>query len=259
MYFKDLPKDIQAGIFQLTKDEQFQKRFATDKVLDEIEQMKFNRAQELKILQLLTMNKVQINQRWVKGITPVMWSNLWIMNNAFISNTQKLSEIDIDVFMYMLENDVELFDPVIVLDRSFNYCVKNNISLETATNIILVSIKLAFKPLNLFPKINKTPNNLLYDGDWLTSLITKVNAVTGYSPEKIMNDLSMTAVCFYFAQFARMNGNDAIYQRTPEQLLKLQDERCCELIVERLVENHVISPEMKNQIFKKISSVPDTK
>ena len=42
MYFSKLPKDIQQAIFQLTKDKEFQHRFATDKELDELDSLKNN-------------------------------------------------------------------------------------------------------------------------------------------------------------------------------------------------------------------------
>ena len=51
MYFSTLPKDIQHAIFQLTKDDVFQKRFGTDKELDELDSLKNNPAEELKALQ----------------------------------------------------------------------------------------------------------------------------------------------------------------------------------------------------------------
>ena len=51
MYFSTLPKDIQQAIFQLTKDDVFQKRFGTDKELDELDSLKNNSAEELKALQ----------------------------------------------------------------------------------------------------------------------------------------------------------------------------------------------------------------
>ena len=51
MYFSALPKDIQNAIFQLTKDDVFQKRFGTDKELDELDSLKNNPSEELKALQ----------------------------------------------------------------------------------------------------------------------------------------------------------------------------------------------------------------
>jgi hypothetical protein len=45
MYFSELPEHIKNAIIQLTTDDEFQHRFGTDKVLDEIEGLKVNRAE----------------------------------------------------------------------------------------------------------------------------------------------------------------------------------------------------------------------
>jgi len=51
MYFSKLPKTIQHAILQLTKDKIFQHRFATDKELDELDNLKNNPAEEFKAIQ----------------------------------------------------------------------------------------------------------------------------------------------------------------------------------------------------------------
>ena len=45
MYFSKLPENIKAAIVKLTTDDEFQHRFGTDKILDEIEGFKINRAE----------------------------------------------------------------------------------------------------------------------------------------------------------------------------------------------------------------------
>lgn len=257
MYFKNLPKNIQDGIVALTTDDEFQKRFATDPILDQLDEQKLNKTEQLKLLQIHTTGKVTIAGETVNAITPIMWSYLWILQNPFVTDTKKgMNETDIDTFMYVLANGVDVGNPVQLVTNSFGYCAKNVISYDTAVEIILTSIKLAFKPLCLFPKIHGNKNSLLYDVDWLTSLIAQVHAVTNYTPQYIMNQLPMTSVCFYFAQYARINGNDAIYKRSPEELLIAQDNRCCQLIVDRLIQNKIISLKDRQKILAHITTKP---
>lgn len=260
MYFKTLPKHIQDAILALTTDDEFQKRFGTDHILNELDEQKFNRPEQLRIFKLLLNGKITIFDVEVKGITPAMWSYLWIIDSPFVTGTkQEPSAVDIDIFMYTLMNDCEEYDPVATVTNSLAYCSKNGIDYNKAIEIILTSIKLAFKPLNMFPRVHSVGNHLLYDSDWLTSTVARVNTVTGYSPEKIMKQLPLTAVCYYFAQYARINGNDGIYKRTPDQLLIAQDERCCQLIVDRLVEKQVIPECDRNKFLKEIMYMPDVK
>ncbi len=132
------------------------------------------------------------------------------------------------------------------------------ITYEEAMGIITSLIKISFKPLNLFPKTNSN-GKCMFDADWLTALIAKVHQVTGYSPEYIMNELSMTAACYYFAQYRRMNGSDQIYKRTDEEILILEDRRACEMVIDRLIEKKVFPPEEREKWLKEIQTPPERK
>lgn len=254
MNFKNLNKDVKQGIKALTIDAEFQNRFATDKILDELDAQKFNRAQELRLLTLLFQQKITLCDVEVNAITPKIWSFIWILDTGFTNAKKEISQIDIDMIMYVLQNPIESFDLTKILSFSVGYCKKNQIYYDTAINIIAQSIRLSFKPLNMFPKSNIVGNQIMYyDVDWLTSTVAKVHAVTGLKPTKIMN-MSLTAVCYYFAQYARINGAQNIYRRSPEEILIAQDQRCCELIVQRLIENGVITEEQRESIYKIISN-----
>lgn len=43
MFFSKLPQHLQREIYLLTKDDQFQHRFSTDSVLDDIDAMKYDK------------------------------------------------------------------------------------------------------------------------------------------------------------------------------------------------------------------------
>lgn len=61
----------------------------------------------------------------------------------------------------------------------------------------------------------------------------------GYNPSYILRKLSLSACCYYFAQFRRAQGDQLIFKRTDEEILQLQMERSVELICDRLVELEV--------------------
>ena len=256
MNFRGLPSHIQEGIKALTIDQEFQHRFGTDKVLDQLDEQKFDKAQQLKLLTLVCDQKITISNININSITPKIWSILWLFDSAFINPNKVINFMEIDIAMYLLQNDIKTINLTEIFNDSISYCMKNQIDYNVALQVISQSIHLAFKPLNLFPKQNKIGNQIIcYDADWLTSTIAKVHAVTGLKPDQIIN-MSLTSICFYFAQYARINGNENIYRRSPEEILIEQDKRSCELIVERLFEKGVIKPEQKDDLFKKISSIP---
>ena len=126
MFFKNLPKHIQDGIKQLTVDKEFQKRFAHDPRLDEIDEMKVNMSDELKSLQSLISAPIVINGIQFKNITPIMWSFLWCIESPLLNaSDKKINEIDIDVFFYILENGIGDADPVRIVTEALNFTSKN--------------------------------------------------------------------------------------------------------------------------------------
>lgn len=85
MFFSELPKNIQTAIFKLTTDDEFQHRFATDKTLDEIDELKYNKAGSFREgLQVLfkadTYKDIQLSPLTLGKI-----SLLWYMNNDYFS------------------------------------------------------------------------------------------------------------------------------------------------------------------------------
>ena len=106
MNFRNLPKHIQEGIRELTTDEDFQNRFATDKVLDEIDAMKTNAADEYKCLQLVIGNRIKVNEKLFSALTPSMWSFLWVIDSPFVNYEKDVKEVDVDLFFYILEKIV---------------------------------------------------------------------------------------------------------------------------------------------------------
>lgn len=193
-----------------------------------------------------------------KCITPAKWAYLWATSSPFIVNEKEPTLLDVDYFLYVLDNGIEEGDVVLSFNRSLGYTKKLNISYEEGIKIIINSIRVAFRPLNLFPKRQGNTNRkAMFDADWITSLVARVHSVTGESPKKIMNEMSLTAACYYFAQYARMNGDDTIYKRSEEEILIAQDRRAVEMICERLIELNVIKREEYFKYFSIMTTNPE--
>lgn len=259
MNFRNFPKHIQDEIRLLTTDEEFQHRFATDKVLDEIDAMKTNMADEYKSLQLVLGNNIKINETVFKPITPAVWCFLWVIDSPFVNYTKKINNLDVDIFFYILEYGIGDGDTVRIVSEAMGFTSNVlQITYPEGLGIITSLIRISFRPLNLFPKMN-TNGRCVFDAEWLTSLIVKVYQVTGYSPEYIMNDMSMTAACYYFAQFKKMNGDTQIYKRTDEEILILEDRRAGEMVIDRLIEKGVLPAEEREKWLKEIQTRPEKK
>lgn len=254
MNFRNLPPNVQDGIRALTTDEEFQYRFGHDKILDEIDEMKTNMKDEYISIQLLLTNKLKIDDKFYKPLTIGIWSFLWVIDSPFVNYEKEIEENDVDVFLYLLDNGMNDADNVNIITEAMGY-TPNKLKIDYTEALTLINsiIKISFKPLNLFPS-TKSSGKSIFDGDWMTSLATKVYAVTGYDMDYILNTLSLHACCYYFAQYARMNGSTEIYKRTPEELLKMSDNRASELVIERLIEKNVINADEKDKYYKIITT-----
>lgn len=259
MNFRNVPPEIQQGIRELVTDEEFQKRFRTDQKLDEIDEMKQNLASEYKSLMLIFNNEIIIDNKSYKSLTAGIWAFLWAIDSPIINYNKEIRPLDCDIFFYILEHGVRKFNASEIVSNAINYTSNVlNLTFDEALNIILTIIKVSFRALNLFPKV-KAQGRSSFDAEWLTSLVTKVHVVTGYTPEYIINDLALSTACYYFAQYIRMNGNEQIYKRTDEEILKLEDHRASELVVERLIEKGYIKEEDKNKWVEIITTPPNKK
>lgn len=247
MYFSKLPENIKAAIVDLTNDEVFQERFGKDKILDEIDSLKVDKTEQFQMLLQMFGQDLVINGLPYPPMTLAVWSFLWVSESPVLKNTQ-ISNLDLDMAFYLLYSGVENFDVKEVIQKSHNFCKEIlNLQTQEAMSILSKIVEIAFKPLKLFPQTGTPGGKLLFDADWLSNIVTKVHTVTGYNPEHIMNKLSLTACCYYFAQWCRMQGADNIYRRTDEEILILQMERSVDLICERLIQLEVFPPEERNK------------
>ncbi len=209
-----------------------------------------------------TLNfKFKFKGKTYNNITPLTWSYLWCIESPFVKESQKkVTSADLDLFFYILENGVHDEDIVKIAAKSFGWSKNHGLSEDEAVEIINKLITASFAPLKMFPATNTKmmgKKMSLFDADWITGLVSKVHAVTGHSPKYIMNKMTLTATCYYYIQYCRMQGVQQIERRPDEEILKLQDVRVCELIADRLLELNVIKEEDKADLVKKMSTPPN--
>lgn len=177
-------------------------------------------------------------------LTIDVWTTLWVFDSPFTLDSDKITEADIDLFLAAV-NASNLDDFEALAKSSINYCKNLNITYDLGKSICYALINLAFAPLRLFPKtIKKTEGGIpLYDEDWISSIVSKVHAQTGMSPERIMKTMTMNAACMWFVDWTRMQGQKNIGRKSNEEIVYQMDLRANALIVDRLIEKGVIKEE----------------
>lgn len=256
MNFRQLPIELQFKVAELAEDQQFQKRFNDDQVLNQLDQLKYDPVIEYNEVQLAFHNKLRFKRMesvkrtflqkilfkkysqyvQLEPVTLGLWAYLYTIKSPVVFTDQQLTTIDIDLFFYLLQ-EKQYNKPVKQLfTQSMDYCNrKMKISQEQAVQIITYLTKISFRVLNMFPRL-QLEQKPVFNLDWLTSLVTKVKHVSSYSTQEIYKEIPVCEVYYLFAQYCRQIGSEAIYLRTEEEIMIEQDLRCSTLVVERLIE-----------------------
>lgn len=257
MHFRELPPELQQAVKNLTRDKIFQDRFGHDEILNELDGEKFDPA--LCYIELCCMIGVPqiINNKKFKAVSLLQYCYLWCLENPLVKKMQReAEEIDLDVFFYTLNNDVNE-DALSLATKAIGETKRLELSIDEAKNIANYLINLGFYPLKMFPQTATVEGSkdVAFDVDWITSIIAKVHEVTGYSPETIMK-MPLNTACFYYIQWARLQGCKDISKRTNEEILQAQSERTDMLIAERFIELGIIKEEDKQDFLNKIKTPP---
>lgn len=258
MFFQKLPKKVQEGIKYLTIDKEFQDRFGHDEILDELDHEKFNIKQTFHDLLAFLGRPIIFKEKKIKQLTPLVWTYLWCADNPLVRKGKDITQLDVDMFFYALENGVDE-NITQIAEKSIGYCEQNGID---DPSIVPLLVRNAFLPLKMFPQ-TQTAEQLagqepIFDTDWLSSMITKVHDVTGKDIDYIMRDMSLSACCFYYIQYCRMNGAKNVERRPDEEILRLQDERSCTMILDRLIELKIVDESQRDEYFRIMTTNPES-
>lgn len=251
MELQKLPKEIVKQIGLLTKDQQFQQRFSKDKTLDELDEQKHNQQIEFYQLQLILNKKIRLYGIDFNPITVALFSYLYSIRSSIIVKDADITVIDLDLFFYLLQTKDYTSNISELLQKSLNYSKRVlNLSTEQATNVFNKMYKVQFRVLSLFPSYTNSDAENLFNVDWALNLISKVKPLVSYSTDELYKDVSIMQLYYYFADYCRNNGSEAIFIRTEEQILAEEDKRVCQLVVERLVEKGVIKKEQVDKYLE---------
>lgn len=220
----------------LAKSKEFQALFSTDAVLDELERERNNQSDEINELVVMLGGAYQLRSLPVSPVTPAMLSILWLLRSPFLGLSDKMSDIDVEIMLYVLSKGKDGFNGCLAdtVMNAAGICDENFIEIDEAKAAMYDSIRLAFRAYQMFPQ-EITPEGAAkkdppkFDTDWLAKLISMVHDVSGELPEKIMWEMSMTAAAYYVVQYCRKNGQKHIERRPDCETVKMIWNRTNEL------------------------------
>ena len=236
MRFSQVPFELQVHIEQLVRDKVFQQRFATDEVLNQLDELKYDPFVQYNQIQLLLHNKIRFYDVQLEPMTLGLWAFLYTIKSPLVFEQQTVTNIDVDLFFYLLQTKDFSADIATLLAKSVNYAedvLKLNQS--QAVEVVQKLFKISFRVLNMFPRL-KVQKDTVFNADWLTSLVSKVKQVSSYSTQELYKEVPICEIYYLFAQYCREKGSEAIFLRTEEEILAEQDLRATTLVVERLIQ-----------------------
>lgn len=256
MFFQSLDDRLKHEIMLLQADKVFQDRFGHDKVLDDLDRQMIDPKRCFAELKQVLFSTYTVNGRTYKPLTPKIWAYLWCINSPITKTGVKISEQDINIFFFLLQNGVTA-DFLNIFPSTINFIKELGISYSEAFNDMQHITETSFYPLSMFPQTSASlvHQDPVFDVDWLTSICSRVHTMTGYTPDKIM-DMPLNLVCYYYIQYARQQG-EKLEHRPPQEILVAQDYRACELIVDYLVETGKLDASERDATLKIISTNPE--
>lgn len=255
MRFSEVPFEVQVHIEQLCRDKVFQQRFATDEVLDQLDQLKYDPFIQYNQIQLLLHNKLKFYGIQFEPLTLGLWSYLYTIKSPLVFEDKKITTLDADVFLYLLDTKDFSLSLEELIAKSLNYSSSVlKLTKEQTQDVIQKLFKITFRVLNMFPRL-QAQKEAVFNADWLTSLVTKVAQVSSYSTQELYKSISICQIYYLFAQYCREKGSEAIFLRTEEEILAEQDLRATVLVVERLIELGHIDQVNKEYYIKLIHNI----
>lgn len=214
-------------VFLAMQDDDFQEILQSDEILRDLQSEKNStKDQYFQLMGAISKRFIVCGLRIIP-ITPVMWCFLYCIGNAFVKRENKITEKDIDIFLYLLHNGMQSISDDLYT-KAHEFCKRNNIDYSIATQEIIEQIKLAFRPVEMLPR-SVSGEQPRFNLDWLTQLCSMVCEMTNKTSDQIMFNMSLNQAYSYVIQYCRRNDlkkqirrrnsdeiNVAIYQRTLE-------------------------------------------
>lgn len=219
----------------LANTPEFSTFISDDPELDAIDAEKFNPALELRMIAELSGIMYRIGTAVFPPVFPLLLSYLWVLDNPFITHSREKTELDADIFLYLLHSREFSGSPVDLIDTAAGFCRENGITFEQAQQEISELLAIAYNPLSFHPQTGpRSDTPPVYDADWLTNKLSAAARIANCPAEELMFK-PLSAVLWWYTQARReTEPPGSIRRRTPEEIMQAEMERLYELAIEFL-------------------------
>lgn len=221
-----------ADLIKLANDDEFQKIYATDPVLDRLVAEKYDERREFFALNsMLGLAPVTVGRLPIlHPMTPAKWAFLWSIKNAYVLGGTCTPK-DADIFLFVLANDLrDLGCSVPELPaKAAGYTDASGLSFPAAHEEISYLVSVCFLPLQMLPKTS-SDEPPRYDVEWLADLVSLVSKESGETSTFIMHEMSLTAACAYVVSARKaVDISHEVRRRVPAEIAAEIMDRTYEL------------------------------
>lgn len=224
---------------RLNADPEFQRRVATDELLEELLNSRPTTPDEIRSEMLTILGgHCQIGEIVFAPPTPGIIAMLDLAKSPFISaESNEIRGVDIDVAFRILITGRDAFEDLPDLEGSLEVvsmgmCEKFKLSYGDVAPAIFKVLRTAFAGFEMTPangpKSEKNKNG--FDADWLSALVAAVSNVTHLTPDEIIWRTPMTSCSYYCMQNLRKLGVRDVGHRirgreAMDRLREMMDQR----------------------------------
>lgn len=219
------PKDLE----RLSNNPAFQRAYASDPQLDELERMAASADFDAK-KELLTFfggNWLICGTMEVRPITAGVASLLWLIDSPYICRRDTLNR-DVDAALCVVAERLDALSSGDVFEYSLGYCERNGLDRREVDAQLREAVSLCVHPFTVFPP-PADKEEMKFDCEWLGSLVRKANAVAGLTPDQAIWETPLMSVGYYVVEYHRSQGEklvrvpkkeilDSIFDRTYEMV-----------------------------------------
>lgn len=206
----------------LASSREFKSILSRDPRLRELEREKYNPSNEYHLILELLHGIHWIKKIPVMPITPAVWGLLWVMRNGYVTDGEIITELDSDVFFYLLAKGIKRTgaDPVEITRNAAGFSRKNGLTPKEIHSELTALVRLAFAPLRMLPATPGT-GELAFDSDWLASIVSVVARTANERSVYVLYEMPLSVCCMYYVQARkRYDYNGSIRKRNSGEVDK---------------------------------------
>ena len=152
-------------------------------------------------------------------LTAAKWAFLWVIESPFVTGKGKVSETDLDLFLFVLScPDLrKLHTPLSQLPaEAARYAAAAALPPDQLLQEIRQVINATFSPLAMLPSSGNDPEEVFYDGAWLAWIASIAVKESGMPYDRVIHELPLSLLCQLYVAWHRREGIDGDKIRRPQ-------------------------------------------